>query len=690
MKELCISLNSASRKDKLGPVNGCVIDLPEMATNQVMSVSLGGMELPLSQNTIETDWQNIYFHHGISFKNDADRRLIYSDEGSQEVVLPMLTNKVVSVSGPGITDLVGSSGPDDAVVGNENRQLVYGADGLCQNPEEFLVGNTQTAMETYTFETEESHGLSRAGQQKITLIAFGSKDYVLSNVIVTGEKTFTAQMEAVTIAIPTSLPFVGELLVDPYKTLQSLLDAMPELGLTMKKGMLTSQKVVSAETNLAKKLGFTISGKATYLFNSFFANAKLDCGNYNASSMTTAMILSLCPTRLSLAASESNGSLDMEVTSPNGNVTSITITTNNVSISSICSPESIASVIQNLLNSNGTQALTQLSGDYSVTIEEKQSELQTHSATGKYIRYCVTNESPFEIKFSPGLARILNMRTINANGNTYRGDYIWVPVDHEGNYYKTLWNAFAQSSVAYDSHLELTQRRKSMFRVTQFSEDATEYYLTTGTFDQDTGVLTGYIHELSANDVIYIGNQRFKVDRVSSNLAFYVKKTSATLDFSQVTWKPVFFEKVSTEFDFTNRHFEMNNNPVAEILGFPETMILYDDAYVRGSYSMAIDHPPYVLLDIQFDNKSQTTVDSYKNSEKTIFAKLQTITSGNYSRELRVYAMNSTFLSPRDVRTIKVNVYNPNHSLYNFHGKNFSMTLNLAAPFLGSAQTQST
>ena len=171
------------------------------------------------------------------------------------------------------------------------------------------------------------------------------------------------------------------------------------------------------------------------------------------------------------------------------------------------------------------------------------------------------------------------------------------------------------------------------------------------------------------------------VSQIRSELAFYVKKSTATLDFSTITWKPVMFEKPVVEFDFRGRQ---QNNQLAEILGFsPEKK--YFDGYIYSDYAINTDHPPYLLLDLEFDNKSLTTIDSYQEKERAIFAKIQTITSGNFVREIRVYPMSNMFLSPRDITSAKVSILNPDHSLYNFHGKNFSLTFNLQLPFLQSA-----
>lgn len=729
MKELCISLNSASRTPGTD-VNGCTLDIPEMPTTQTHQVSLGSFEMPLSQATVEPDWNEFYFHNGIWFISDADRILGYYDSTSgslEEVILPLRTNGIVSITGPGINNLSSSAPPivestemneqadqpdqPDQPMQPHRPELIMSTDGTCRYINEgdggYLVGNTQQepTTATYTFQTETPHGLRNViSGQTMELIQFGQRDYKLKNIFIISSTEFTADMEEITtMDIPDALNIKGYLYVSEFKTISDLLKATGLAFTFDKHGILGCRTEIDPGTTMAKKLGYTMRGKNAFLHNSFFSKTKLDTGNYNVSNLTTSSIISLCPSRLALVSSET-GSLEMEVTSHKGITITVNILSNNSSITSICTPDSIVNVISNLLNSNGTQSLLQMPSSlqlFDVSIVETPDEKSTtHGVLGKYIQYKISNEKPFEIRFSPGLARILNMKTNNTNSNEYISEKIWVPLDHNGNYTRVLWNSFSQSPVAYDSHLELVQRSKSMFKVFLFNNDSNaadyyetsgEYYLTTGSYDSN-GVLDGYLHELTSGDILTINEQKFVVDRVNTHLAFYIKKTTTDIPFyNGSSWdsKMVFLQKPQTEFDFISRGGH-ENNPLAEILGFPEDRLFYGGTYVRSPNAMNVDHPPYLLVDINFDNKSQTTRDTYRNSSKTIFAKLQTIVSGSYSRELRVYAMNNTFMAPRDIKNITINVYNPNHSRYNFHGKNFSLTLNFAAPFLAGAQLQAT
>jgi len=122
----------------------------------------------------------------------------------------------------------------------------------------------------------------------------------------------------------------------------------------------------------------------------------------------------------------------------------------------------------------------------------------------------------------------------------------------------------------------------------------------------------------------------------------------------------------------------LQNNPMmAEILGFPSTAIFSgSDGALVAPYCYNFNGPPYLLWVIQQPSGS-TFISHYwqtkEDNKVNIFAKL-ILRNNTYSIE-RLYPMQQIMQGNEKVTKLKMAIYNPDHTLYHFHGKNWSGTL---------------
>lgn len=126
----------------------------------------------------------------------------------------------------------------------------------------------------------------------------------------------------------------------------------------------------------------------------------------------------------------------------------------------------------------------------------------------------------------------------------------------------------------------------------------------------------------------------------------------------------------------------LNTNPMlAEILGFPATAVFsQSDGVLAAPYCWNFNGPPYLLWVIQEPSGSRYIHHYWRakdDNKENIFAKL-VLRTNVYSIE-RLYPMQQIMQGNQKVTQLKMAIYNPDHSLYNFHGKNWSGTLSFIA-----------
>jgi hypothetical protein len=99
---------------------------------------------------------------------------------------------------------------------------------------------------------------------------------------------------------------------------------------------------------------------------------------------------------------------------------------------------------------------------------------------------------------------------------------------------------------------------------------------------------------------------------------------------------------------------------------------------IQSIYSINLKHPPYILMIIKQPNGATHTEHRYKhNNIPYIFAKI--VLYPNFRHE-RIYPMIMYLPSVTTLTTLHIEFRNPDHTLYNFHGRNWSATLCLRIP----------
>lgn len=123
------------------------------------------------------------------------------------------------------------------------------------------------------------------------------------------------------------------------------------------------------------------------------------------------------------------------------------------------------------------------------------------------------------------------------------------------------------------------------------------------------------------------------------------------------------------------------NSIHAEMLGFASNAVLWQTPWASlpiiapGQYSL--EHPDYLLIEFLEPSESTYIQHRWKNDLKTrIFGKLVIYPSIRLERN---YPIESIFQGNKLVSKLHVRILNPNHTLYKFHGREWSMTLVLVA-----------
>lgn len=129
------------------------------------------------------------------------------------------------------------------------------------------------------------------------------------------------------------------------------------------------------------------------------------------------------------------------------------------------------------------------------------------------------------------------------------------------------------------------------------------------------------------------------------------------------------------------------NAMYAEMLGFRPEAILWDATSislpVSAPFHYALEHPEYLLVEFVTPSESTYIQHQWGNDLKSrLFGKI--VVYPNLRME-RHYPIEAIFRSSKLISSLHVRIYNPNHTLYNFHGRNWSMTLVLVAA-IGTAR----
>jgi hypothetical protein len=124
-----------------------------------------------------------------------------------------------------------------------------------------------------------------------------------------------------------------------------------------------------------------------------------------------------------------------------------------------------------------------------------------------------------------------------------------------------------------------------------------------------------------------------------------------------------------------------------EVLGFPAEAILWQNPLSLpfiAPFVFNLDPPDYLIVEIVKPTESRYIQHRWKNDTiTTVFAKLAIYPGYRLDR---VYPMEVTYQGLQIINQVHFRILTPDHNLYNFHGRNWSMTLVLQAVVQTGAQ----
>lgn len=125
---------------------------------------------------------------------------------------------------------------------------------------------------------------------------------------------------------------------------------------------------------------------------------------------------------------------------------------------------------------------------------------------------------------------------------------------------------------------------------------------------------------------------------------------------------------------------------LAAVMGFPSSSAFSgSDGELTAPHAYNFDGPPYLLWVIQEPSGSAFIKHRWRDSTKhDIFAKL-ILRDNTYAVE-RLYPMQKIIQGNHKMTQLRMAVYNPDHTLYNFHGKDWSATLTFVTASTAGAQ----
>ena len=125
----------------------------------------------------------------------------------------------------------------------------------------------------------------------------------------------------------------------------------------------------------------------------------------------------------------------------------------------------------------------------------------------------------------------------------------------------------------------------------------------------------------------------------------------------------------------------------AELTGFPAAAVLWEGPQslpVVSPNQFNLDSTDYILIEISKPNQSTYIQHQWKDDTNVrLFGKI--VIYPGFRLE-RIYPIESVFQGMKVINQLSFRILNPDHSLYNFHGRNFSMTLVLVVAAQVSSQ----
>ena len=211
----------------------------------------------------------------------------------------------------------------------------------------------------------------------------------------------------------------------------------------------------------------------------------------------------------------------------------------------------------------------------------------------------------------------------------------------------------------------------------------------TVTFSSD---LTSTAHGLQVGDIVTMTMTtnlgtvvyRAPVIAVNSPLEFVVPIpstiTSVTnIDCTMLYNQPILNLYLSEECASTRLpgSIELYHSIKPMMLGFESGSVLWysisESLPIIGPNIYSLDHPDYLLVELAEPNESIVIQHSWKSDNNVrIFGK---IVLAPEMRLERIYPIESLFQNPKLINQLKFRILNPNHTLYQMHGRDWSATL---------------
>ena len=257
-------------------------------------------------------------------------------------------------------------------------------------------------------------------------------------------------------------------------------------------------------------------------------------------------------------------------------------------------------------------------------------------------------------------------------------------------YHPERFFAYLYDSINYDSiskfYVQITKPRSVAATDLVVDEEAKLVTITTG---DSTGSVAHGFQPLDVVDVdTPFGRYSFLVSEVLSYNQFVLQLHGVPTNrvYDPITYPDFVYTFSMSGNIYTNLYFHQNNQyPLARLLGFDQEDYLWDPTHTQWWYSpssYSMDWPPYLLFEmIEPDGVTrnfhswEVEEDRYDNRPRI----LGKIILYPQLRLERILQYHMTFADTKTVNRVKIRILNPDHTLYRLHGKDFSFSLALQA-----------
>ncbi len=345
-------------------------------------------------------------------------------------------------------------------------------------------------------------------------------------------------------------------------------------------------------------------------------------------------------------------------------------------------PDTFAMALQDAMNTSGTM------NTYSVTFQVTSSSASNNKLvgllTGSFV-FASTDGSSFGLEFDDprnNLSTRLGFTSICYRGqNSYKSETLYIPL--KGCDCTTMPLRFIEN--VYSPFIRSSMKRLGIQSCKARPLNLTTALATTLVGDEVLRITTnmaavpvahGYQPEdvinITVNNVIY----QVRVISVIDAFSFDVEigGIAALLSLANEPVCTSLFGPVILNLYFSEDcgHYSMRS----ELTGFPPQAILWtgpDYLPAIAPNQFSLDPPDYLLIEFEKPNESTYIQHQWKNDVKNrIFGKI--VIYPGYRME-RMFPIEAVFQGMKIINQLQIRILTPQHELYNFHGRDWSMTL---------------